>query len=153
MEKRCLQAWSRHGSHVWKQSLSFSNMDGSGDLSCKSERGHTPHGITDMWTLKYDSELSYKTETWRADLWLLKGRGLGVWDQQMQTTTYKCINGTGNYTQYRVINHSGKDYENRKIHICNYVCVCVCVCGIRRGSWREKDFPLILTLNMSFSCL
>ena len=43
----------------------------------------------------------------------------------MQTTIYKCINSTGNYNQYPVINHSGKDYENRKIYICNYVCVCV----------------------------
>lgn len=39
-----------HGSHGLKQSLSFSSMDGSGDSSWKPERGHTPHGITHMWS-------------------------------------------------------------------------------------------------------
>ena len=142
MEKRCMQAWSRHGSHVFKKSLSFSNMQGSRDLSCKSERGHVPHDITLKWNLKYDRELSYKTETRRTDLWLPKG-GLGVWDQQMQTPVYKCINnkvplyGTGNHTQNPVINHSGKDSENRTIYVTGCVCIHVWLSHTARQRWTQ----------------
>ena len=32
----------------------------------------------------------------------------------------------GNYIQYPVINHNGKEYEKDYIYI--YMCVCVCVC-------------------------
>ena len=40
---------------------------------------------------------------------------LGVWDQQIQNTTYKINNkvllySTGNYIQYLVINHNGKEF-------------------------------------------
>ena len=33
---------------------------------------------------------------------------------------------TGNYIQYPMINHNGKEYEKR--NVCIYMCVCVCVC-------------------------
>ena len=47
----------------------------------KRER-QTPHDITYMWNLKYDTnELIYKTETdsqtWKTKLWLPKGKGSG----------------------------------------------------------------------------
>ena len=51
--------------------------------------------------------------------------GLGVADQQMQTIIYIFIAinnkvllySTGNYIQYPVINHNGKEYEKE------YVCI------------------------------
>ena len=75
--------------------------------------------MTQLWNLKYDTnELIYKTDsqTQKTNLWLPKGKGkdkLGVWDWQIQTTIYKInskdlLYGTGNYTQYPVINHNGK---------------------------------------------
>ena len=59
-----------------------------------------PHDITYIWDLKYGAkEPIYKTETdsqtQRTDLWLPQwGRecdGLGVWDQEMQTITFRMI--------------------------------------------------------------
>ena len=39
---------------------------------------------------------------------------------------------TGNYIQYAVINHNGKEYEKECVYIYIYIyiymCVCVCVC-------------------------
>ena len=77
--------------------------------------------ITYMWNLKYDTnEPIYETEidsqTQRTDLWLPReggwGRdGLGVGDQQMQTSVYRMDKQQGNYIQYPVINHNGKEYE------------------------------------------
>ena len=54
-----------------------------------------------------------------------KGMGrdkLGVWDQQIQTTIYEINNkvllySTGNYIQYPVINHNGKEYEEEYVYI------------------------------------
>ena len=66
--------------------------------------------MSPMWTLKYDTnELIYKTETdsqtQRTDLWLPGGRGgeveLGVWDQQMQTNTYRMHKQQGPTVQHR----------------------------------------------------
>ena len=41
--------------------------------------------------------------------------GLGVWDQQMQTIIYRMdkqqVYKTGNYIQYPMINHNGKEYK------------------------------------------
>ena len=34
----------------------------------------------------------------------------------------------GNYIQYPVINHNGKECEKEGMCVCVYVCVCVCVC-------------------------
>ena len=54
--------------------------------------------ITYMWNLKHDTNaLIYKTEIdsqTQKILWLPKGKGvgrdkLGIWNQQIQTTTYK----------------------------------------------------------------
>ena len=50
--------------------------------------------------------------------------GLGVWDQQMQTGIYRMdkqqvlLYSTGNYIQYPVINHNGKEYEKESVYIC-----------------------------------
>ena len=51
-----------------------------------------------------------------------ESKELGVWDQQMQTVTITgWINNkvlpysTGNYIQYPVINHNGKEYEKVKV--------------------------------------
>lgn len=58
-----------------------------------------PHGLTYMRNLTIrHKELVYRAETdsqtWRTDLLLPKwgsdrGEGLGVWDRQMQTITYR----------------------------------------------------------------
>ena len=52
---------------------------------------------------------------------------LGVWDQQMQTIIYRTdkqqgpilLYSTGNYIQYPVINHNGKEYEKESIYMYN----------------------------------
>ena len=36
---------------------------------------------------------------------------------------------TGNYIQYPIINHNGKEYIKKRMYMC--VCVCVCVCVYR----------------------
>ena len=51
---------------------------------------------------------------------------LGVWDQQIHTTIYKIkkinnkdlLYGTGNYIQYPVINHKGKEYDKAYTYVC-----------------------------------
>ena len=52
------------------------------------------------------------------------GHKLGVWDQQIQTTVYKIdkqqsptVVSTGNYIQYLIIDHNGKEYEKE------YTCI------------------------------
>ena len=54
-----------------------------------------------------------------------ESKELGVWDQQMQTVTITgWINNkvlpysTGNYIQYPVINHNGKEYINMYQYLC-----------------------------------
>ena len=42
---------------------------------------------------------------------------------------------TGNYIQYLVINHNGKEYAE-------YVCVCVCVCVCVYVCILEQGFPV-----------
>ena len=79
-----------------------------------------------MWNLKhYANELIYKTETdsqaSKTNLQLLKRTGEGeggklrVWDEQIQPIIYKIskviLHSTGNYSQYLVTNHSGKEHE------------------------------------------
>ena len=107
-------------------------MAGSGDnytTQSKSER-EILCDITYMWNLKYHiSEHIYETETdsqtQRTDVRLPRGQELGVeegggvWDQQMKAVIN--INNkflpysTGNYIQYSVINHKGKEY----VYMCN----------------------------------
>ena len=41
---------------------------------------------------------------------------------------------TGNYIQYPVIDHNGKEYEKR-MYV--YVCVCVCVCIQNQNMYTE----------------
>ena len=61
-------------------------MDGPRDYHSKQSKSdrerQIPYDITYMWNLKYDpNELIYETETdsqtYRSDLWLPRGRGLG----------------------------------------------------------------------------
>ena len=75
----------------------------------------------------------YETETdsqsFRTDLWLPKGGGLGgrVWELGISRCKplypLEWINNrvllysTGNYIQYPVINHNGKEYE-KNVYIC-----------------------------------
>ena len=53
------------------------------------------------------------------------GAGLGVWDQQMQTSTYRMdkqlfpLHSKGKYVQYPMINNSGKVYEKECVSIYN----------------------------------
>ena len=79
-----------------------------------------------MWNLKYDTnEPIYKTETdsqaQRTDLWLPRGGGGGKdWEfgvGRCKLLHLEWINNkvpmysTGNYIQYPVISHNGKEYE------------------------------------------
>ena len=79
-----------------------------------------------MWNLKYDiNELIYETETgtqtWRTDLCCQGGGGGGMsWEfgiSRCKLLHVEWINNkvllysTGNYIQYPVINHNGKEYE------------------------------------------
>ena len=78
-----------------------------------------PYDITYMWNLKYDTnELTCKTgidsQTWRTD----HGGGMDweFWISRCKLLFIAWINkillySTGNYIQYLVINHNGKEYE------------------------------------------
>ena len=69
-------------------------------MRLRERERETPYAITSMWNLKQGTNASvYRTETdsetWRTDLWLLRGRewdGRGVWDQQRQTLMIDWIN-------------------------------------------------------------
>ena len=81
-----------------------------------------------MWNLKYDTnELFYETETdsqtWRTDLWLPR-RGMG-WEFKVGRCKLLYIGwvnnkfllySTGNYIQYPVIPHNGKEYEKEYVY-------------------------------------
>ena len=88
-----------------------------------------------MWNLKYDTnELIYKTETdaqtQKTNLWLPRGReGRGEMDWEFVISRCKLLYiewinskvllySTRNYIQYPVINHNGKEYILKRIHIC-----------------------------------
>ena len=92
-----------------------------------------------MWNLKSNTnELNYKAEketdsqTKIMDLWLpreLREGWMDVWDQPMQAIIYEWGNhkfyiqySTGNYIQYPVINHTGKEYEKECICITEPLC-------------------------------
>ena len=91
-------------------------------LSYKSGVSQKKKHKYDIAYMKYDTnELIYETESnsqiQKTNLWLPKwewGRGeIGVWDQQIQTTTYKINNkvllySTRNCNQYLMKNHNGK---------------------------------------------
>ena len=64
---------------------------------------------------------------------------LGFGDQQMQTDIYRMdgqqdlLYSTGNYIQYPVINHHGKEYEKEYIYTYIYICItepCCCTAEI-----------------------
>ena len=52
---------------------------------------------------------------------------LGIWDSQIQTTTYKIdknkflLYSTGNYIQYPVINHNEKEHRKEYIDSLLYI--------------------------------
>ena len=87
-----------------------------------------------MWNLKCGTnEPIYKIETdsqtYRIDLWLLRGRQRGGgkdWEfavSRCKLLYIEWINNkvllysTGNYIQYPEINHNGKDYKKEYIYI------------------------------------
>ena len=87
-----------------------------------------------MWNLKYDTnELIYETEidsqTQRTDLWLPSGRVYGGgmdWEfgvSRCKLLYIEWVNNkvllysTGNYIQYPMINHNGKEYEKEYIYV------------------------------------
>ena len=86
-----------------------------------------------MWNLNYDTnELIYKTDsqTERTDLWLLRWEGEGGMDWEFGISRCKLLyiewinnkvllNSTGNYIQYPVINHNGKEYEKECVYMYN----------------------------------
>ena len=88
-----------------------------------------------MWNLKYDTnELIYKTETdsqtQRTDLWLPRQWGWRGMDREFGISKWKllCIEwinnkvllySTGNYIQYPVINHNGKEYDKECVYMYN----------------------------------
>ena len=104
-------------------------------LSKSKRERQIPYDITYMWNLKYGTnEPIYKTETesWtkRTDLWLPRGgeggRGMD-WEfgigrcKLLHLEWINCkllMYSTGNYIQYPVISHNGKEYKKRM-----YICV------------------------------
>ena len=103
----------------------------------KSEK-QMPYDLTYMWNLKYDtSELTYKTGTdshkKRTDLWLPRGnraRGGMDWEcgvSRCMLLYREWINNkvllysTGNYIQYPVINHNGKEYKKEHMYMYNWI--------------------------------
>ena len=121
----------------WNNAI-CSNMDGPRDYHIKwskSERERQiPYHITYMWNLKYDpNELIYKTETEsqteKTYLWLPKEEGSGgrmdwefgisrcklLYIQWMKNMVL--LYSTGNYIQYPVVNHNGKECEKECIYI------------------------------------
>ena len=89
--------------------------------------------FTYTWNLEYNTnELIYKTETdsqtQRIDLWLPRRKGvaegwsgslgLGDANSYIEWVNNKVLlYSTGNYTQYTVINHNGKEYKKEHIYI------------------------------------
>ena len=57
--------------------------------------------------------------------------GVGGCGQQMQTITYRMdkqqvlLYSTGNYIQYPMINHNGKEYKKECIYIYIYIYICI----------------------------
>ena len=100
----------------------------------KVREGQKPYDITYMWNLKYDTnEHIYETETdsetWRTDLCLPRWGGGGKdWEFGISRCKLLYIGwinskvllySTGNYIQYPVINHNGKEYEKECIYMYN----------------------------------
>ena len=87
-----------------------------------------------MWNLKYDTnEHIYETKTdsqiWRTNLWLPRGWG-GKGGKNWESGISRCklayigwinnkvlLYSSGNYIQYPVINHNGKEYEKEYIYV------------------------------------
>ena len=124
-----------------------SNMDGPRDYhtkQSKSERERQiPYDITYMWNLKYDiNQHIYETKTdsqiQRTDLWLPRDGGWGQrggkdWEfgiSRCKLVYIGWINkvllySAGNYIQYPVTNHDGKEYEKEYIYVWVYMYIYV----------------------------
>ena len=99
-------------------------------MKFKSERERQiPYDITCMWTLKQDTnEFIYKTET-DSQTQRTKEKGSeGERNQEFGISRYKLLYikyignkvqlyRTGNYIQYSIIKHNGKEYEKEYIYI------------------------------------
>ena len=82
-----------------------------------------------MWNLVYETETD--SQVWRTDVWLPRWGGGGGEEMQWEFGVSRCkllyiewINNkvllcsTENYSQYPMINHSGKEYIQKSIYIC-----------------------------------
>ena len=109
-------------------------------LSEKSERERQiPYDVTYTWNLKYDMNISTKqkqTHRHREQTCGCQGGGgVGVgkdWEIGISRCKILCIGwinnkvlpySTGNYIQYPLINHNGKEYEK-------YICTTESLCCI-----------------------
>ena len=85
-----------------------------------------------VWILNSDTnEPICETETdpwtWKTDV-VPKGWEAGVSRCKLlyiERTDEILLCSTGNYTQYAVINRSGKEYKKKNMCVCIYICVCV----------------------------
>ena len=95
-----------------------------------------------MWNLKYNTNQHiYKTKTdsqiQRTDLWLPRGRGgRGGKEREFGISRGKLLYiewinnkvllySTGNYIQYPVTNHNGKEYQKQYMYITESLCCIV----------------------------
>ena len=93
-----------------------------------------PDGITYMWNLKYNvNEAVYKTETDRDTenrcvVAAVGHRRQTEWEftiSRCKLLSVECTNSRvllhniGNYIQYPLINHNGREYEKECIHMYN----------------------------------
>ena len=93
-----------------------------------SEERQIPYDITYMWNLKYGTkERIYKTDTDNR-LVIAKWEGVGggeEWECGVSRCKLlyigwintKVLYSTGNCIQYLMINHSGKEYKKRLLHV------------------------------------
>ena len=109
-------------------------MDTTKEYHTKSER-QIPCVTTYMCNLKDDSNRNRLIDT-ENRLAVAKGWG-GGGEMEWEAAASRCkllyieriknkvpLYSTGNYIQYPMINHNGKEY----IKQCIYMCVCVCAC-------------------------
>ena len=122
-----------------------------------------PYDTMYMWNLKYDTnEPIYETEadsqTQRTDLWLPRGKG-GEGGMEWEFGVSRCkllyiewinnkvlLYSTGNYIQYPVINHNGKEYKRECMHVCIYVSLNHFVIQQKLTQHRKSTIPQLKNL-------